>query len=457
LDPSLFKSDLPSRLLDILVALLGCLVLLLMLPFLALLIKLDSRGPVFFACRRVGQGGKVFKMYKFRTMYETAGPIGASVSPWGDPRVSPMGALLRRLKLNEFPQFFNILKGDMTLIGPRPEAPDLAAAYPPEARQIFSVKPGLLGPNQIQGRNEEEFYPYGEDPKTYYLKHILPQKLPLDQEYIQKKSIGWDLRLLFKGIWVTITGAVTRRHLFDNLSQLLMIGLDVVCCLLSLTLAHVLRFDNFSDPAMTPLLLKLLPWAVLVRLPFFLYFHFYHTLVRHFSYFEIRQIFWGVTASSLAFTFITLFFGLAPGYSRAVFLIDWFSLTFLLIFYRALLRTLRQNVVKNGNGHPKRRALICGAGDYGELCLSYLNKKENPCYEVVGFIDDDLNKRNKRLNGVKVLGDRHHIEVLCQLYKVQEIFVTMHPIPREKVQHLFEKTQHLGVSLKLFTADSVEF
>jgi lipopolysaccharide/colanic/teichoic acid biosynthesis glycosyltransferase len=105
--------------------------------------------------------------------------IGPSVCPQGDPRVTPVGRVLRRLKLNEFPQFINLLKGDMTLVGPRPETPDLAALYPPEARKIFTVKPGLIGPNQILGRNEEELYPPGVDPQQFYLQEILPKKLPV--------------------------------------------------------------------------------------------------------------------------------------------------------------------------------------------------------------------------------------------------------------------------------------
>ena len=153
-----------NRALDIIVSLVGLLILLMMLPVIAILIKLDSPGPVLYAGRRVGKDGKIFKMFKFRTMYRTPKPLGVSVSPQGDPRVTPVGLWLRRLKLNEFPQFFNILRGDMTLVGPRPEAPDMAEKYPPEARKIFSVKPGLLGPNQILGRNEEDLYPRGVNP-----------------------------------------------------------------------------------------------------------------------------------------------------------------------------------------------------------------------------------------------------------------------------------------------------
>ena len=120
-----------TRIFDILVALAGQLFLGLMLPVVALLFIDGIPGTGFFPCNRVGKGGPSSTCTNLRTMYETSCPLGYSVSPQGDPRVTEMGLWLRRTKLNEFPQFYNLLKGDMTLIGPRPEAPDLAADYPP--------------------------------------------------------------------------------------------------------------------------------------------------------------------------------------------------------------------------------------------------------------------------------------------------------------------------------------
>jgi lipopolysaccharide/colanic/teichoic acid biosynthesis glycosyltransferase len=201
-----------NRGLDIIVSLVGLLILLMMLPVIAILIKLDSPGPVFYAGRRVGKDGKLFRMFKFRTMYGTSKPLGMSVSRQGDPRITPVGLWLRRLKLNEFPQFYNILKGDMTLVGPRPETSDLAEKYPPEAHKIFSVKPGLVGPNQILGRNEAELYPRGVDSTKFYLEELLPSKLPVDLEYIETKSFLKDLKYLLLGTWVTLTEAISRLH-----------------------------------------------------------------------------------------------------------------------------------------------------------------------------------------------------------------------------------------------------
>jgi lipopolysaccharide/colanic/teichoic acid biosynthesis glycosyltransferase len=442
-----------NRFFDILISLLGFLLLLLMLPWIALLIKLDSRGPVFFLCDRVGLGGKIFKMFKFRTMYQTPLPLGCSVSPKGDPRVTPVGRFLRRVKLNEFPQFINVLKGDMTLIGPRPEAPDLAALYPPSAKRIFSVKPGLAGPNQILGRNEEELYPPGEDPIKYYIEHILPRKLPLDLEYINDPSFVKNLKYLFLSVKVTISGAVRRQHLVDNASQLFFIMADITLCIVAFTLAHYLRYDGFSKPDLYRSFVRVLPWALLIRIPIFIYFGFYHTLIRHLSFYDIKVIFKGVTVSSavlMGFFFIIRLKTIAE-YGRGVFFIDWFCLVNLLAGYRILLKKLFHHYYAANNGQEhQRRVLIWGAGDAGDLCLRYLQKEKDNSYEIIGFIDDDPKKRSYRLNGVKVLGNRDHVKILVQLYKVQEIFVAMPSAEIFEIRRALEICDSVGVDAKLF-------
>ena len=379
-----------ARILDIMVSCLGLLLLLLMLPWIGLLIKIDSGGPVFHRCTRVGKGGKVFQMYKFRTMYETPVNLGPSVSPQGDPRVTTVGRVLRRIKLNEFPQFINVLQGDMTLIGPRPEAPDLAATYPEAARKIFSVKPGLAGPNQILGRNEEELYPLGADSVQYYIEHILPRKLPLDLAYINDKSIFKNLKYLFLSVKVTVTGAISRRHLTDNSTQVFLMLADTCLCLLSFSLAHYLRFESFTDLTAQKYFYKLLPLTIMVRLPIFMYYGFYHTLIRYISFYDIKSVIKGVAVSSLLLICSSFLFAVAiHGYSRGVLFIDWFCLTTFLVGYRALLKKLYLRYRAGTETADKRRVLIWGAGDAGELCLRYLRKDKQTNYDVVGFIDDD--------------------------------------------------------------------
>ena len=188
---------------------------------------MDSKGPVFFLCDRVGKDGRLFKMYKFRTMYETPVPIGASLSPADDPRVTRFGRFLRRTKLNELPQLINILIGEMTFVGPRPEAPDLAALYPSYAKGVFGVKPGLVGPNQILGRNEEEWYPPGVDPQQYYIESILPKKLLVDLEYVEQSSIFKDIKYILFGIKETLFKILSWKLILQNKSQIYLLCIDI--------------------------------------------------------------------------------------------------------------------------------------------------------------------------------------------------------------------------------------
>src|SRR5262245_47435646 len=222
-----------KRCLDLVLACIGLVLVLPFFPLIGLLIKLDSRGPVLYRCERIGKNGKPFQMYKFRTMLEITLPIWASVCPQDDLRVTRFGYILRRTKINELPQLLNILKGEMTFVGPRPEAPDLAALYPDYARTIFTVTPGLVGPNQILGRNEEEWYPPDVDPQRYYIEEILPKKLPLDLEYVCHSSLVKDLQYLILGIKETVCKAISWKLVLQNKSQIYLLSIDVVLSMIS--------------------------------------------------------------------------------------------------------------------------------------------------------------------------------------------------------------------------------
>jgi lipopolysaccharide/colanic/teichoic acid biosynthesis glycosyltransferase len=447
--PLLRIGSMLTRITDICFSLIGLVALGLCYPFVALLIRLDSRGPVFFKCNRVGLNGKIFQMYKFRTMYDMPVDLGSCVCPLGDPRVTPVGRLLRRTKMNELPQFINLFKGEMTLIGPRPESPDLAAAYPPEAGRIFSVKPGLIGPNQILGRNEEECYPPGIDARKYYLETLLPRRLHTDLQYIEEKSILKNFKLFFQTLWVILAGVLSRRLLLDNWSQILLLLGDTFFCLVSLTLAHLLRFESLQVDF--PVFYKLLPLAVLIRIPFFFYFNFYQTLIRYLSLVDIKRFITGVTVSSIAFVAMAFFLGMLAGYSRGVFLIDWLCLTVLLSGFRWLAWKFRQSQRrKTVSEAAKINVLIWGAGDCGELCLRFLRNKQQPSYEIMGFIDDNPAKRGKRLNGVKILGDRHHLRIITQLYKIQQVFIAIAEAPIHELKQILKACDDLRLEPQMF-------
>jgi len=189
-----------KRALDLLISGLGLVLLSPLLLLLALWIKLDSAGPVLHEGQRVGQDGRPFHMYKFRTMVEGAEQRGPAVTYRDDPRITRAGRFLRRTKLDELPQLLNVAKGEMSLVGPRPEDPSYVELYTPEQRQVLSVKPGITGPTQLEYRDEASML-HGESVDEEYVSRILPEKLKLDLEYVRTRSLMLDLKIL----WQTAT------------------------------------------------------------------------------------------------------------------------------------------------------------------------------------------------------------------------------------------------------------
>ena len=257
-------------------------------------------------------------------------------------------------------------------------------------------------------------------------------------------------------IKATVTGAISRRHLIDNRTQIYLMLTDMALCLFSFCLAHHLRYEGIVDPGGHKFFYGILPWIILVRLPIFIHYGFYHTLIRHLSFYDIKMVIKGVAVSSLLLICGSFFLGLVIyGYSRAVFLIDWFCLTTLLVGYRALLMKLYLRHKARNSSKDQRMVLIWGAGDAGELCLRYLQKDKHTDYEVAGFIDDEPLKRNRRINGVRVLGTRHHLKVLMQLYKIQEVFLAMHDISEAELQEVLMICRDLHLEAKLFQLETI--
>lgn len=182
---------------DLIVSFIGLALLLVLLPIFALAIKIDSPGPVLFSQIRIGRNRKPFKLYKLRTMLENAEQLIPSMAPSdtpflqheGDPRVTRVGAFLRRYSLDELPQFLNIFKGDMSFIGPRPFIPSETEQLSEYHMQRYIVRPGLTGLAQIRGRNDL----------------TLDERMGQDLYYIQNISIWMDIRILFETIWVTLS------------------------------------------------------------------------------------------------------------------------------------------------------------------------------------------------------------------------------------------------------------
>jgi len=443
--------SLAKRIIDILVSLVGLLILIPLMPIIALLIKLDSKGPVIYLVDRVGRDMKIFKMYKFRTMIETPVEVGESVSPQYDPRVTAFGRFLRRTKMNELPQFMNILKGEMTFVGPRPEAPDLAELYPEEAKGVFSVKPGLVGPATILGRNEEECFPPGVDVKKYYIEKILPNKVKLDLEYAENPTPFKDLRYIVIGVKETLIGMVSKKHIQDNRSQIYLLLSDLFLITCSYLFAYLVCFWSLGGQSGVIRPLMNLGIVILIRLPCNVHFGMYSSLIRFISYHEILGAIKGVTCGSLFLLLIAGLFGLND-YPASIAVIDWACLIFLICGFRFGLRFYWEKGRAKAEAGGRHRIMIYGACEAGNRACRVLALEKDKPYDAVGFIDDDPSKYGKTLNGFKVLGNRHHIKALAQLYKVKEILIAEPEANPDRVIEIMEICRQSDLKCRLFSS-----
>ncbi|HEY1207440.1 MAG: sugar transferase [Bryobacteraceae bacterium] len=196
------------RAVDIVVAAIALAVSSPLLLVTALAVVIDSPGNPFFRGWRVGKGGRDFRMWKLRTMTNRVGK-GGPITGQDDPRVTRVGRLLRKTKLDELPQFLNVLAGDMTLVGPRPEAPEIVARYTAEQRAVLAVQPGVTGRMQIEAGEESESIPAGVDPQEYYVEHLMERKLRRDLDYLNVRTPLSDARIVFETatlVWRAFAG-----------------------------------------------------------------------------------------------------------------------------------------------------------------------------------------------------------------------------------------------------------
>lgn len=201
-----------KRLFDIAFAALALLLLCPLLLAVALWVGLDSPGPVFFRQQRVGRGGQLFDIYKFRTMHIGAEAVGPQITVGQDTRITRTGTWLRRSKVDELPQFLNVLRGDMSVVGPRPEVPRYVAQYPADLRDaVLSVRPGITDLASIAFRNESDLLARSPDPERTYVEQILPVKLRYAQKYVRTHSLRLDLQII---AWtaLAVMGLYSSRH-----------------------------------------------------------------------------------------------------------------------------------------------------------------------------------------------------------------------------------------------------
>jgi diguanylate cyclase (GGDEF)-like protein len=449
------------RLMDIVLSLVGLIMLSPFFFLIAIAIKRSSPGPVFYWGPRAGKNGKVFNILKFRTMYERKESYtGPKVTAENDPRVTPLGRILRQSKINEFPQLWNVLRGEMSFVGPRPEDPGICAEWPEEVRrEILSVRPGITSPASVVYRNEEDLLQSSSLMDTY-LWDILPTKLRLDQLYVRNRTVLSDLDVIFwtaVGILPRLKGFSIPEHLlyWGPLSQFTVhyLGWFLIDFLVSFT---AVASAGIIRRLSTPLDLGL-NVAVLIALAIALAFSLINSLA------GLNRINWSRArtqdAIDLAFsTFIVtilvlvanLVFPRGARFPVSVILVSgalsYFG--FVAVRYRMRLltalahrwlRARSQSMTNLGE-----RVLIVGAGEVARFALWLLsNENLAQAFTIVGMVDDNPRKVGTKIDGYTVISTTNAIADLVKKYDIGLILFAIadiHPTEQERILALCQNT-----------------
>jgi len=459
-----------KRAFDVTASALGLFLLLPFFIYITILIKHEGPGPIFYRGPRSGKGGGIFGILKFRTMYETpASYNGPRVTAKGDSRITPLGQWLRDTKLNELPQLWNVLVGDMSLVGPRPEDPEIVKTWSSEAqKQILSVRPGITSPASIIYRNEEAMLS-SDDVMDTYFRDIVPDKIRLDRLYVRNHNFIGDLDILF---WtaVALIPAISRNKIPEGdlfvgpLARVVRryfswFVLDFLVSLIGITIIGF-TWRSFGPIDWGVLPLGLLAFAVAA---FFSAMNMFFGLDRvYWSRAGADDGFWLVISNWLSSIVLFMFnsilvhfpswFSVPALPHEVIFLISAFTLVgSLIIRYRLRLITSFASRWLSWRGTKKQfgeRVLIIGAGMGGEIAQWFLRHTSDPeLFSVVGMVDDDPAKRGMKIRQSWVVGSISEIPGLVKKHDIGVIVFAINDITQEARDRIIRICQLPNVRL----------
>jgi len=444
--------DLTKRILDFAVSLIGLVLLSPLFLLIGLWIKREGPGPIFYYGIRVGRKGKLFLIMKFRTMVENEDAHnGNNITAHDDPRITHFGRFLRDTKLNELPQFVNVLKGEMSLVGPRPEDPSILKHYNEEQRELLSVRPGMTSLASVIYADEEKML-QAENVTDTYLHTILPKKLRLDLLYVRNRSFLLDLDILFRTLFVFIPQF---RKATSNAEDIVLGPFRFLRRLISwFTIDAAISFVALSLTGLTWRTVGPLDVGLGVSLLFALFMAFVFTIMnaitgvqriewRYASAGEAVGLILSVSISTLLLHMINLLF-VVPTYPFEMLLVSGVLALagFLTVRYRRQMITgvqIRLARFRAFEQVARERVLVVGAGEAGQLTLWLLqNSPSSKAFHIVGVVDDDLNKLGTSVHQVPVLGMCDRIPQIVKEHDIGMILFAIHSIDWERRNEILE-------------------
>ena len=420
-----------KRIYDLFFAALGLILLAPLFLVIGLLIRLSDRGPVFFRQKRVGQHGRIFSILKFRTMTVDAERVGLSVTSAGDPRITGLGKILRRTKLDELPQLWNVVRGEMSLVGPRPEVPHYMARYSPAQRQILSLKPGITDLATLKFRNEEELLQSAPDVEEFYLQYCVPRKIELNLHYAGEANLWKDTQLIMQTLFLAGEANIIVRYLVVVVTYCLAL-------LFSFWLAYELRFD-FSVPALErDLWRRQVPWFVPVQLIFLLRIGASSGLLTYFNLRDFRRMVFSLASATAVFWALWYVTGGLGMPARGVILADFILSCCSLAGIRFLFRLLRETYISGVSSKPgdSRRIGIIGAGYAGTALARELSIKRG--IGPVAFFDDDRQKWGSHIHDIPIVGSPEILSANGNGHRVDEVIIAMPSAGGTRLQQIVQ-------------------
>jgi lipopolysaccharide/colanic/teichoic acid biosynthesis glycosyltransferase len=450
-----------KRLFDIAASLAGLAITSPILILCALLVRLTSRGPVLFRQIRVGYLGRPFTLIKFRTMKLGAEALGSAVVVNGDPRLTPVGTLLRRTKLDELPQLVNVLRGEMSFVGPRPRVPSEVDLDDPLEWILLTAWPGVTSFASIHHHMEADYCARQADPQAVYRTKVLPQKLSLDCDYVQNPTFLQDLKLIVLTFLLVFTPGrslatglcILGREVWPH-SRAAQIILDLGTYVGAAWLAYTFRYDagfpEFYRTQMWLFIIFVPPVRVLANR----WLRVYDMMWRYVNLVDAFLV--AVALAPVTLVLLSLRLWLPSTSWETALLhvpLSVATLEYLIALSAGVgLRSLRRMLyVLHHHYQPLpeavHRVLILGAGLLG--LTTAVDMHQYPQMHLVGFLDDDPAKYRRLLAGCRVLGNSENLEPLCARHKVTDLVICAKSIDPDRVLGLRQRCSNLGVKLHL--------
>ncbi len=425
--------------------------LILLFPFfliIAFLIKLDSPGDVFFVRRKMGKNFKPFNLYKFRTMLQGTTRKGIPQNFPNDLRISRVGKFLLKFKIDTLPQLWNVLKGEMSIVGPWPETEKCINQHREDYAEILKIRPGMINISSSFYKQAEDSLRTSNDPEKHYINVHMPEIIKLSKEYVKNASLIFDIKLMLRKVFSLIFSNFFVNTTINSLTSFrgpIIIIVHLFIFILSNYLAFSIRFDGNVPAFRFSQFLMYLPLIVGIRVVFLYSFSLDKGLWRYVSAHCLISIILATSAGSFSFVLFGRYLLGDITYPRSIYIIDWI-LNIIFMYGVRLLRQFYDSL--NYKPSTKRKVILIGAGKAAYMFLQDMEISDSYAYEIIGLVDDNPKKKGLRINNIPILGMRKDLKSIIERNAPEEFIIAIPALSPPKLENIVTDLRQYGLPIK---------